>query len=60
MENLDKDKIERIIKTRKQAHSWYLGKSKLSEKLSAVDQDPVNLAFSASSSASLASLRGKW
>jgi alkylhydroperoxidase/carboxymuconolactone decarboxylase family protein YurZ len=28
MENSDKEKIERIIKTRKKAHSFYSGKSK--------------------------------
>jgi AhpD family alkylhydroperoxidase len=28
MDNLDKEKIEQIIKTRKQAHSFYLKKSK--------------------------------
>ncbi|OJV78647.1 MAG: alkylhydroperoxidase [Bacteroidia bacterium 44-10] len=29
MENLDKEKIERIIKTREKAHSFYLKKSKV-------------------------------
>jgi len=29
MENLDKDKIEQIVKTRKQAHGYYLNKSKV-------------------------------
>jgi AhpD family alkylhydroperoxidase len=29
MENLDKEKIEQIIKIRKQAHSYYLKKSKI-------------------------------
>jgi len=31
MENSDKEKIERIIKTRKKAHSFYSGKSKVYE-----------------------------
>jgi hypothetical protein len=29
MENLDKNKIEEIVKTRKQAHGYYLNKSKV-------------------------------
>ncbi len=29
MENLDKDRIEQIIKTRKQAHSFYMKRSKV-------------------------------
>jgi AhpD family alkylhydroperoxidase len=29
MENLDKNKIEQIVKTRKQAHGYYLNKSKV-------------------------------
>ena len=29
MENLDKNKIEQIVKTRKQAHGYYLKKSKV-------------------------------
>lgn len=29
MENLDKSKIEQIVKTRKQAHGYYLNKSKV-------------------------------
>ncbi len=29
MENLDKQKIEQIVKTRKQAHGYYLNKSKV-------------------------------
>jgi len=31
MENLDRNKIEQIVKTRKQAHAYYLKKSKVYE-----------------------------
>lgn len=38
MENLDKDRIESIVKTRKQAHSYYLTKSKVYESFVNMEQ----------------------
>lgn len=38
MENLDREKIERIVKTRKQAHSFYLTKSKVYQSFVAMEQ----------------------
>ena len=39
MENLDKEKIERIIKTRKQAHSFYSRKSKVYQSFVDMEQN---------------------
>jgi AhpD family alkylhydroperoxidase len=39
MENLDKEKIERIIKTRKKAHSFYSGKSKVFQSFIDMEQN---------------------
>jgi AhpD family alkylhydroperoxidase len=39
MENLDKEKIERIIKTRKKAHSFYSKKSKVYQSFVAMEQN---------------------
>lgn len=39
MENLDKEKIERIIKTRKKAHSLYLKKSKVYQSFVDMEQN---------------------
>jgi len=39
MENLDKEKIERIIKTRKQAHSFYSRKSKVYQSFVRMEQN---------------------
>jgi AhpD family alkylhydroperoxidase len=38
MENLDKDKIEQIVKTRKQANSYYLNKSKVYQSFVDMEQ----------------------
>ena len=38
MKNLDKEKIEEIIKTRKQAHSFYLKKSKVYQSFVDMEQ----------------------
>lgn len=38
MDNLDKDKIEQIVKTRKQAHSYYLKKSKVYQSFVDMEQ----------------------
>lgn len=42
MENLDKEKIERIIKTRKKAHSFYLKKSKVYQSFVDMEQNTYN------------------
>jgi len=39
MENLDKEKIERIIKTRKKAHSFYSKKSKVYQSFVDMEQN---------------------
>jgi AhpD family alkylhydroperoxidase len=39
MENLDKEKIERIIKTRKEAHSFYSRKSKVYQSFIDMEQN---------------------
>ncbi|MCX6256229.1 MAG: carboxymuconolactone decarboxylase family protein [Bacteroidia bacterium] len=39
MENLDKEKIERIIKTRKKAHSFYSRKSKVFQSFIDMEQN---------------------
>lgn len=39
MENSDKEKIERIIKTRKKAHSFYLKKSKVYQSFVELEQN---------------------
>ena len=39
MENLDREKIERIIKTRKEAHSFYFRKSKVYQSFLAMEQN---------------------
>jgi len=39
MENLDKNKIEEIVKTRKQAHSYYLKKSKVYQSFVEMEQN---------------------
>jgi AhpD family alkylhydroperoxidase len=39
MENSDKEKIERIIKTRKKAHSFYLMKSKVYQSFVEMEQN---------------------
>ena len=39
MENLDKNKIEKIIKTRKQAHSYFLKKSKVYQSFVDMEQN---------------------
>lgn len=39
MENLDKEKIERIVKTRKQAHSFYSGNSAVYRSFVAMEQN---------------------
>lgn len=39
MENLDKEKIERIIKTRKKAHSFYSKKSKVYQSFVNMEQN---------------------
>lgn len=39
MENFDKEKIERIIKTRKKAHSFYSGKSKVYQSFIDMEQN---------------------
>lgn len=39
MENLDKEKIERIIKTRKKAHSFYSKKSKVYQSFLDLEQN---------------------
>lgn len=38
MENLDKNKIEQIVKTRKQAHAYYLKKSKVYQSFVDMEQ----------------------
>jgi AhpD family alkylhydroperoxidase len=38
MENLDKDKIERIVKVRKQAHGYYLKNSKVYQSFFDMEQ----------------------
>ena len=38
MENLDKNKIEQIVKTRKQAHGYYLKKSKVYQSFVEMEQ----------------------
>ena len=38
-ENLDREKIERIIKTRKEAHSFYIRKSKVYQSFLAMEQN---------------------
>jgi AhpD family alkylhydroperoxidase len=38
MENLDKNKIEQIVKTRKQAHGYYLNKSKVYKSFVEMEQ----------------------
>lgn len=38
MENLDKNKIEKIVKTRKQAHGYYLKKSKVYQSFVDLEQ----------------------
>jgi AhpD family alkylhydroperoxidase len=38
MENPDLEKIERIIQTRKKAHSWYSGKSEVYRSFVAMEQ----------------------
>jgi len=38
MENLDKDKIERIVKTRKQAHAYFSKKSKVFRAFCAMEE----------------------
>ncbi len=38
MENFDKNKIERIVKTRKQAHGYYLNKSKVYQSFVDMEQ----------------------
>jgi AhpD family alkylhydroperoxidase len=38
MENLDKNKIEQIVKTRKQAHGYYLQKSKVYQSFVDMEQ----------------------
>ena len=38
MENLDKEKIEQIVKTRKQAHEYYLKKSKVYQSFVDMEQ----------------------
>lgn len=39
MENSDKEKIEQIIRTRKKAHSFYSGKSKVYQSFVAMEQN---------------------
>ena len=39
MENPDKNKIEQIVKTRKQAHAWYLKKSKVYQSFVGLEQN---------------------
>ncbi len=39
MENMDKNKIEQIVKTRKQAHSYYLKKSKVYQSFVDMEQN---------------------
>ncbi|TLX73745.1 carboxymuconolactone decarboxylase family protein [Labilibacter sediminis] len=39
MENLDKNKIEKIVKTRKQAHGYYLQKSKVYQSFVDMEQE---------------------